>query len=66
MQAGGHAVFTGGYTTAAASTINVTGAGSTFSTTANLSFDGGSSMHITADADVSSGGSVVLTHPTAR
>ena len=54
MQAGGDAIFTGSYTNSTASTIVVTGAGSTLSTTSFISL-GSSTFNVAAGGTVSSG-----------
>ena len=53
IQNGGDAIFTGGYTQNTAATINVTGAGSTFTLSGNSEFRGGSMLNITAGGSVS-------------
>jgi hypothetical protein len=54
-QANGDVTITGSFENASASTIVVTGPGSTFTTTADLLINGGSALNITSGGDVSSG-----------
>jgi fibronectin-binding autotransporter adhesin len=56
VQNGGDAFFTVAYVTTTPSTINVTGAGSTFSTAASLNFGHGSIMNISAGGSAALGG----------
>jgi len=54
-QNGGHVVISGSFSNTTASTIAVTGAGSTFATTTGLAINGGSAMNVTAGGAVSAG-----------
>ena len=62
MQGGGDFTVTGVYEHSTASTVTVTGSGSTLSTNAanDLRFNGGSTMNVLAGADVTSGGALML------
>ena len=55
VQAGGDAIFTGDYSHTTASSIVVTGAGSTLSTTGSLALGAGSTTSVLAGASISSG-----------
>ncbi len=55
VQNGADAILTGSFSNTTASTIAVTGVGSTFSTASTLSFLGGSTLTVAAGGDVSSG-----------
>ena len=60
IQSGGDAVFTGGFIDSTASTILVTGAGSTFSTTTTLGVQGGATFNVAAQGKISAGGLVSI------
>ncbi len=53
---GGDAIFTGSYSQTTAAIINVTGAGSTFTTSGDAEFRGGSTLNITGGGQLASGG----------
>lgn len=55
IQNGGDVNYTGSFTHGTASTITVTGAGSTFNTTSTLSLSGGSTFNVLAGASASAG-----------
>ena len=59
LQNGADAVFTGAYTDNTASTILVTGTGSTLSTTSTLTLNGGSTLNVQAGGSVSTGANIV-------
>jgi fibronectin-binding autotransporter adhesin len=56
VQSGGDAVFTGSFTDSTASTILVTGKGSTLGTTTTLGIQGGAALNIAAEGKVSATG----------
>jgi fibronectin-binding autotransporter adhesin len=58
VQVGADAVFTGSYANTTASTIRVTGAGSTLSATNALSFNGGSTLNVESGGVVTAGSTV--------
>ena len=55
IQNGGDVNFTGVFTNSTASTITVTGAGSTFNTTGTFTLNGGSTLNVLAGASASAG-----------
>ena len=59
VQGGGDATITGTFANTTASTIAVTGAGSTFTTTGSLSINSGSTLAISSDGDVSAGSGTI-------